>query len=106
MTAVYPDINEILPPTITRRLNASIIEDIKTRYAELGPKYVTEEMHTDGRRINGCMSKDSAQDAIEEVVDAIFNVCIMHLKGRTYLANIILRKLVEVYEELDAVREK
>lgn len=76
MNNVYPSINEILPTYLLSRVPSSLVEEIKERYAILGPKYVTEQIYSDGRSINGCMLKSSVQDAIEEVVDAVFNTLV------------------------------
>lgn len=103
MDNVYPNTDEIMPPAIRRRLSTFVVQDIQDRYAKLGPKYIGPLMHTDGRRINQCMTNNSAQDALEEIVDAIFNVCILNLKGHDVRS--LLRDLQDLYDRLLIMKE-
>ena len=96
----YPSIEELIPnPKI---ISTGLLKMLTERYAELGPKYLTKEKHTDGRFINDCMNKNSAQDAIEEIVDAIFNVMVLRFKG--HKTSKLLFDLVMVYNSLLALR--
>ena len=98
---VYPSIDELFNGA--NWLSKGLRDEIATRYRELGPKYLTEEEYTDGRKINGCMNKNSAQDALEEVVDAIFNLLVLRFKG--YAVSSVMSKLLEVYSQLLALRK-
>ena len=108
---VYPSIEELMPQEMYGMIPASLAMDIQERYATLGEKYLTEQRHTDGRMINNCMFKDSAQDAIEEVVDAVFNTLVMIFKSRvqdTVPSDYVytcLKGLMEVYSLLYTLRE-
>lgn len=103
MNEMFPRIDEILTPAVRRRLNKEIIDQITTRYAEHGPEYISDKKLPDGRVVNQCMLKDSAQDAIEEVIDALFNTIILSMKQK-YVGN-ILRHLVEAYNSLAMLKE-
>jgi hypothetical protein len=48
------------------------------------------------------MNKNSAQDAIEEIVDAIFNVMVLRFKG--YRTSKLLFDLVMIYNSLLAFK--
>lgn len=114
---VYPSLKEILPEVLLTRIPSALAEEISTRYATLGPKYMTDQQHVDGRYINGCMFKSSANDALEEVVDAVFNILVLIFKthnntgvvpnekvGQTSNAYIVLLGLLEIYSSLAALR--
>lgn len=79
---VYPNIMELLSPELQDRIPESLAAWIRERYETLGEKYLTDKQYVDGRYINGCMFKSSIQDALEEVVDAVFNVLVWHFKLR------------------------
>ncbi len=98
---VYPSIEELFMGA--QWLSAPLRKEIATRYEELGPKYLTDELHTDGRKINGCMQKNSAQDALEEVVDAVFNMLVLRFKG--YAVGNILPSLLDAYTRLLAMQQ-
>lgn len=100
MTDVFPSADELLPDNIRRLLNAPILGQIRSRYAILGPKYVTDKI-TDGRKTNACMFNSSAKDANEEIIDAIFNVCVLAFKGE-YRPK-LLRDLVKIWTELETL---
>lgn len=72
MTNVYPSIEELMPRPLLNILPSPLVEDVVTRYRELGDKYLTYALHTDGRRINGMMYTDRVVNANEEIVDAVF----------------------------------
>lgn len=109
---VYPSTQEIMPDLLLYKLPKKLVDDIEDRYERLGPKYVTEETHIDGRRINGCMLKSSSQDAIEEVIDAVFNILVLIFKNSRLDPVIpdqlysILTGLVEIYTALAVIREQ
>jgi len=71
-----------LPEELQDRIPESLAATIRQRYAELGSKYLTEATLEDGRKINSCMFKSSINDAIEEIVDAVFNTLVWLLKLR------------------------
>ena len=73
---------ELLPEELQARVPASLSAWITQRYEELGGKYLTDDIRADGRVVNACMNKDSVQDALEEVVDATFNVLVWLFKLR------------------------
>ncbi len=72
----------MISESLSWRLPSGLAADIRERYAKHGGEYVTEELHLDGRRINACMERDSYQDMLEEVVDAVFNVLVILFKYR------------------------
>lgn len=74
MTNVYPNISELIPPSLEAKIPNSLYKDIANRYLTLGDKYLTEYYHIDGRPINGMMFSDRIQNCIEEIVDAAFCV--------------------------------
>jgi hypothetical protein len=80
MDNAYPNTDELLPNMLLAKVPASLVLDITRRYKEYGPKYMTDGFHIDGRQINACMQRNSIQDAIEEVVDAVFNVLVWIFK--------------------------
>lgn len=102
MQQVYPSIEELLPPDLQARVPASLDAWVRERYASLGDKYLTTDIMPDGRRVNSCMYKSSVQDALEEVVDAVFNVLVwlfkLRLEGRQLVAaHSALLGLIELY---------
>lgn len=114
MNNVYPSVQEILPSVMMSIIPASLAQEIDKRYTELGPKYVTDTVHDDGRKVNGCMFKSSVQDALEEVVDAVFNVLVWMFKlenvtepGNSSYNNAYsaLRGLIELYSLLTVEKE-
>ena len=74
-SSVYPSIGELIPPILETRLPSRLIAEMSMRYEQLGDKYLTEQLHTDGRRINAMMFTSRVGNCIEEVVDAAF--CIL-----------------------------
>lgn len=68
----YPSISELLPPLLLAKIPHKLAEEITERYATLGEKYLTDALHTDGRRINGMMFTDRMVNMNEEIVDAVF----------------------------------
>jgi hypothetical protein len=117
---VYPNIDEILTPTLLSRIPANLAELIKERYVGLGQKYVTDVEHTDGRLVNACMFKSSIQDALEEIVDAVFNTLVwifkIQIKNETNYQSVdypegeeagaVLLGLIEIYSILAVSRER
>lgn len=77
---VYPGIDEIIPGSILVKMPYTLVEEIKERYSGLGTKYLTNDQMPDGRFINACMNKSSIQDALEEVIDAVFNILVAIFK--------------------------
>ena len=110
MNNVYPSTEELMPELIRARLPALLCDEVEERYRTLGEKYVTDIVHEDGRYINGCMYKSSAQDAVEEVIDAVFNTLVWIFKinggaGDQSSAEsswLILQGLIETYALLKA----
>lgn len=70
----YPSIDELLPPLLLAKIPHKLAEEIKERYATLGEKYLTDALHSDGRRINGMMFTDRLVNMNEEITDAVFCV--------------------------------
>ena len=71
---------------------------------------MTATQHVDGRYVNGCMFKSSVQDALEEIVDAVFNVLVWLLKLRSggravESAHSALLGLIELYALLQIERQ-
>lgn len=97
---MYPSIEEVFR---SWRLPYTLAKEIEERYVKYGPKYMTEATHTDGRKINQCMKSNSAQDALEEVVDAVFNCLVLDLKGIN--ASKMIRELCGIYEDLQDIRD-
>lgn len=85
--AVYPDIKELIPPELEARVPASLADWVTNRYEMLGPKYLTDDIRADGRRVNSCMNNSSVMLALEEVVDAVFNVLVWLFKLKLAGAN-------------------
>lgn len=114
MQMVYPSAEEILPDIMLARVPASLASEIRERYELLGPKYVTDKVHTDGRLINGCMFKSSIQDALEEIVDCCFNVLVWIMKldkaGTIQYTGAnayqVLMGIIEIYSILVIERER
>lgn len=108
---VYPSIGELMPEAITARLPVMLAEEIRERYSKLGTKYMTDEQHSDGRFINACMNNSSIQDAIEEIVDAVFNTLVWIFKtriaGHGFNDNAyqVLIGLIEIYALLIAEKQ-
>lgn len=72
MNQAYPNIDELMPPLLQTRIPMQLGEEIKRRYNELGDKYQTMNQHTDGRFMNGMMFTSRIDNALEEIVDAVF----------------------------------
>jgi len=91
---MYPSSDELfcLPS-----LGWHIREQLQQRYAEHGMEYATEEQY-DGRVVNACMNTDSAQAALEELVDAVFNLCVLHFKG--YRIDHMLAQAQQIWNDL------
>lgn len=68
----YPSISELLPQSMLAKIPPKLAEEITERYATLGEKYLTDALHTDGRRINGMMFTDRLVNCNEEIIDAVF----------------------------------
>lgn len=105
---VYPSIDELLPEVFLSRLPVALVRDITERYTTLGTKYLSQELHEDGRRINAMMFTSRVSNCIEEVVDAAF--CMI---GQAFKAQAVgeqpedyiydcLMGLVEIYGLLKA----
>lgn len=106
---VYPSIDELMPEVLLARIPEALARDIRERYATLGTKYLTEDLHTDGRRINAMMYTSRVANANEEIVDAAF--CML---GEIFKANVnqeeipdwtyqVLLGCIEIYSMLKAV---
>lgn len=72
MNNVYPSIEELMPEPLLNLLPGPLAADVAARYLNLGEKYLTDALHTDGRRINGMMYTDRVVNANEEIIDAVF----------------------------------
>jgi hypothetical protein len=69
---VYPNLEELMPEVLLSRLPVTLVRDISERYLTLGGKYLSNEVHTDGRPINAMMFTSRVVNCIEEVVDGAF----------------------------------
>lgn len=105
MGSMYPDIDDLVAISdYYSQLPAALIESLKQRYAKGSAGYTSNRVHYDGRMINACMTKDSVQDATEEIVDAIFNLLVIVFKAShagTMLPGHIqtaFDKLIEVWQ--------
>lgn len=100
---VYPNLEELLPEDIQAKIPISLFEEIRNRYETLGVKYMTDTQSDDGRFVNGCMYKSSIQDALEEVVDAVFNCLVWIFKERSgqmtegTVSMELIYRLIDVY---------
>ena len=77
----YPGREELfqaLEPRISVRTD--MLEYIWARYIGGRAQYATTRTLSDGRIVNACMERDSLQDAIEEVADALFNLLVLRMK--------------------------
>lgn len=106
---VYPSIEELMPEVLLARIPEALARDIRERYATLGEKYLTDQVHTDGRRINAMMFTSRVANANEEIVDATF--CML---GEIFKAQVegveipdwiyqVLMGCIEIYSMLKAV---
>ena len=101
-----------MPTAILHRLPSSLQNTIKQRYEELGGKYLTDDEYFDGRRINSCMYNNSINDAVEEIVDAVFNVLVWIFKYQRKGENTpnsayqSLLGLIEIYALLSVELER
>lgn len=106
---VYPSIDELMPEILLARIPESLARAIRERYNTLGTKYLTDQVHTDGRRINAMMFTSRVANANEEIVDAAF--CML---GTIFKANAneeeipdwayqVLMGCIEIYSMLKAV---
>lgn len=95
-TDLYPSAQELLEG---RDIPQDIAALIVLRYDKGGRKYATRHLHPDGRRLNACMFRDSLMDALDELVDALFNFLVLDLKrpgaGQQYI-----EALVDMIEEV------
>ena len=57
------------------RLPHRLVGELSMRYEHLGEKYLTEQLHVDGRRVNAMMFTSRVGNCLEEVVDSVF--CIL-----------------------------
>lgn len=80
-----------------------VVDQLRERYAAHGPEYLGPNSMPDGRRINLCMERNSAQDALEEVIDAIFNLLVLRFKGKHYTGP--MRNLLSAYSSLKVMRD-
>ena len=103
---MYPSIEELVPEHAWWMLPARLVIDLQRRYEEHGPEYLTDELF-EGRRINACMNKNSATDVVEELTDAIFNVCVLVFKqsyDQQLLAQLVLQ-CVEAWKLAKQIEE-
>lgn len=101
LTEMYPSPAELFGEM--NWIGKQLLEELHDRYAIHGPEYLTDKKHADGRPVNACMDANSATDAIEEVVDAIFNVLVLRFKGYAYTT--ALRQLLSAYTSLRAMQD-
>lgn len=106
---VYPSIDELMPEILLARIPESLARDIRERYSTLGTKYLTDERHTDGRRINAMMFTSRVANANEEIVDAAFCMLGTIFKAQANEEEIpdwayqVLMGCIEIYSMLKAV---
>lgn len=109
MNNVYPSVEELMPKILLTKIPESLACEIRTRYEELGVKYLTENVHTDGRFINAMMYTSRVANCLEEIVDAVF--CILGWIFRSQggdipdSAYICLDMLIDIYSLLSAELE-
>lgn len=72
---MYPSVEELIPDLLMNKLPKNLAEEIIHRYQTLGPNYLTDVRHLDGRPVNGMIYTDRIVNCLEEVVDAVF--CIL-----------------------------
>ena len=99
----YPSMVELLDGQ-EKFLNKDIVNNLTQRFEKLGTAYLTNKLHTDGRQINNVMFINVPKGAIEEVIDTIFNVLVMGLKGMN--TQYMLGLLKELYIELDNIESE
>lgn len=106
---VYPSIEELMPEVMLARIPESLARDIRERYATLGTKYLTDQVHTDGRKINAMMFTSRVANANEEIVDAAFCMLGTIFKAQANKEEIpdwsyqVLMGCIEIYSMLKAV---
>lgn len=97
---MFPSPDELFTrPALGQRLRQQLYQ----RYAEHGGEYLTERQHVDGRTVNACMDKNSAQDAIEEVTDTIFNIAVLQFKG--YHVGHLMTQAQQLWNDLTTLKE-
>lgn len=107
--------DELLPDILKARIPMKLAQEIEERYTTLGLKYMTEQRWDDGRLINACMFTNRIENALEEIIDAVFCVLGWILKYRqlnrqipdsayhALIGMIELYALLTVEKEVDAI---
>ena len=73
---------EDLQQSSTLELPKELIEELISRYDKHGWEYFSGRFTREGQPINTCLQNDSVALALEELVDAIFNLMVEILKGK------------------------
>ena len=71
---VYPNLEELMPEPLMNMLPVNLARDIAERYINLGTKYLSDQVHADGRRINAMMFTSRIVNCLEEIIDSVFCV--------------------------------
>jgi hypothetical protein len=108
---VYPSIEELMPSILLTKIPASLADEIRTRYETLGEKYLTPNVHSDGRFVNAMMYTSRVANCLEEIVDSVF--CVLgwifkaQVDGRRIpdSAFACLDMLIDIYSLLSAELE-
>lgn len=98
---VYPSLAELVDGYT---LPDSIYKELEWRYNNLSIKYLTSEVTQDGRLINRSVFANNADDAMEEIVDAIHAMLNLRMKG--WDCDNILSLAQILYEELSVIRDQ
>lgn len=110
--SVYPSIEELMPEVMQALIPEALAKEIRERYLTLGTKYATDQVHTDGRRINAMMFTSRVANCREEIVDAAFCMLGTIFKAQAAEEEIpdwaytILRGCIEIYSMLMAVQSE
>lgn len=78
--AMYPSLEELLACYKTVPIPRDVQESLRERYDAHGWKYASGMLTSEGRPINTCMTKDSIENAREELIDATFNLLVAVFK--------------------------
>src|SRR3990167_3144629 len=75
---------EALQKSTTLVLPEELIEELISRYDKHGWEYFSGEFTREGQPINTCLQNDSIGLAMEELVDAVFNLLVEIMKGKDH----------------------
>lgn len=78
---MYPSLQNLLDSYTNVPVPPGLVAMLYERYNKHGMEYASD-LRRNGRIVNRCMARDSAEDAREELVDAVFNLLVVTFKHR------------------------